>query len=129
MYLFRKIRDRTCAFLVLLLGMSGCSTLPDIDTLERTPVNQGVPDIAGSHGLLSPQKSAAILNRLQQEGKTDLLERHLAFMQELNSQPLMSGNAVRLLIDGASTYRAMFQAIRAALDHINLETYILTKRI
>jgi cardiolipin synthase A/B len=39
--------------------------------------------------------------------------------------PLTSGNAVRLLIDGPRTYEAMFAAIAAAKDHVNLETYIL----
>jgi len=124
MYPFRKILCLGCAFSIFLLGTSGCASLPDIDMLERTSGNQDASAVAGSHGLLSPHKSAEILDRLQQEGKTDLLERHFAFMREINSRPLMSGNSTRLLIDGASTYRAMFNAIRAAQDHINLETYI-----
>lgn len=111
-------------FLFLSLGFSGCATLPDLNQLSRTSSDNSPFAIAGSHGLLSPQKSAEILERLNQEGKTDLLERHLAFMQQIDSRPLMSGNAVRLLIDGASTYRAMFKAIREAQDHVNLETYI-----
>ena len=37
----------------------------------------------------------------------------------------MVGNHVRLLQDGPDTYRAMFAAIAAARDHINMETYIL----
>jgi cardiolipin synthase len=39
--------------------------------------------------------------------------------------PLVSGNHVRLLEDGPATYRAMFEAIAAATDHIDMETYIL----
>lgn len=39
--------------------------------------------------------------------------------------PLTAGNQVRLLQDGPATYRAMFAAIAAAQDHINMETYIL----
>jgi cardiolipin synthase len=35
------------------------------------------------------------------------------------------GNDVRLHVDGPATHRAMFAAIAAARDHINLETYIL----
>lgn len=35
------------------------------------------------------------------------------------------GNRVELLIDGPETYDAMFDAIAAATDHINLETFIL----
>ena len=34
------------------------------------------------------------------------------------------GNEVELLRDGAATYRAMYQAIRGARHHINMETYI-----
>ena len=64
------------------------------------------------------------MRKLAQEGKTDLLERHLAFMQAINPAPLITGNMVHLLIDGSATYRAMFSAIRDARDHINLETYI-----
>ena len=35
------------------------------------------------------------------------------------------GNQVKLLQDGPATYQAMFAAIEAAQDHINMETYIL----
>ena len=38
--------------------------------------------------------------------------------------PLTMGNEVELLRDGAATYRAMYQAIRGARHHINMETYI-----
>ncbi|WP_241687817.1 cardiolipin synthase [Janthinobacterium sp. 17J80-10] len=112
----------------MISSISGCATLPDIHQLNHAGNGNGNGNgafaVAGSAGLLSPQKSAEILRRLQQEGKTDLLERHLAFMQEIHSKPLMVGNATRLLVDGASTYHAMFQEIRSAQDHINLETYI-----
>ena len=37
----------------------------------------------------------------------------------------MTGNKVTLLQDGPATYQAMFDAIRGARDHINLETYII----
>lgn len=124
MYPFRKINPLAMTLLFLIFGISGCASLPDINQLNQGTNKDSIFGIAGSNGLLSPQKSAEILERLQQEGKTDLLERHLAFMQEIDSRPLMGGNAARLLIDGASTYHAMFQAIRSAQDHINLETYI-----
>ena len=41
------------------------------------------------------------------------------------TQVQVSGNRVRLIEDGPDTYRAMFAAIAAASDHINMETYIL----
>jgi len=41
------------------------------------------------------------------------------------SEPLVTGNRVDLLQDGPGTYAAMFAAIEAARDHVNLESYIL----
>ena len=38
---------------------------------------------------------------------------------------LVGGNQARLLVDGPRTHRAMFEAIAAARDHVNIETYIL----
>ena len=40
------------------------------------------------------------------------------------AEPLIGGNRVQLLQDGPGTYAAMFEAIDAARDHINLESYI-----
>jgi len=37
----------------------------------------------------------------------------------------VGGNQARLLVDGPRTHRAMFEAMAAARDHINLQTYIL----
>ncbi|HZT55438.1 MAG TPA: phospholipase D-like domain-containing protein, partial [Burkholderiaceae bacterium] len=45
--------------------------------------------------------------------------------QAISDSPLLAGNKVQLLQDGPSTYQAMFAAIRAARDHINIESYIL----
>lgn len=109
---------------ILLFQSNACSSLPDVEALRSEREKAGKPAIAGRNGLLPPGKSDAILRRLQQEGKTDLLERHLEFMQAINPRPLVTGNTAKLLIDGSATYRAMFEAIRAARDHINLETYI-----
>jgi cardiolipin synthase A/B len=39
--------------------------------------------------------------------------------------PLSNGNSARILIDGPRAHEAMFAAMAAARDHINLETYIL----
>ncbi len=75
---------------------------------------------------MSAKRSQEILLGLRDKGRqTDLLERHLAFEQAISDSPLIAGNAVQLLQDGPSTYQAMFAAIQAAQDHINMETYIL----
>jgi len=45
--------------------------------------------------------------------------------QAINADdPLVLDNKLVLLQDGPATYQAMFTAMRAARDHINLETYI-----
>ena len=105
---------------------AGCASLPDYDKLRMIDAaDASRPKVEGRHGLLSAERTDAILRKLQKEGKTSLLDRHLAFMETIADQPLVTGNAVRLLIDGPRTYAAMFDAITAARDHVNLETYIL----
>ncbi|MDP9141628.1 MAG: cardiolipin synthase [Pseudomonadota bacterium] len=83
-------------------------------------------DFEGAKGLVSQDRGAAILSRIEgSSGASDLLDRHLAYEQELNAgSPLVLGNKLTLLQNGPATYAAMFAAIDAAKDHINLETYI-----
>jgi phosphatidylserine/phosphatidylglycerophosphate/cardiolipin synthase-like enzyme len=110
------------AALLVLLG--ACSSLPRIvpDMARTRPAAQ----IEGVRGPLSAARSKAILDGLSGAGgPTDVLSRHLALEQAISDSPLLGGNQVELLQDGPSTYRAMFAAIDAARDHINMETYIL----
>jgi cardiolipin synthase len=82
--------------------------------------------IEGRRGPLSPEQSRAVLDKLQAGAQdTSLLDRHMAFEQAVVDSPLLAGNKVTLLVDGPSTYKAMFAAIAQARDHINMETYIL----
>jgi hypothetical protein len=81
---------------------SGCSPLPSLDETPDTPA----------------------LDR-DDAGRTPL-DRHIANMQRISrAAPWVAGNSVRLLVDGPDTYEAAFEAIRAARDHVNVETYIL----
>lgn len=75
---------------------------------------------------LSVKQSRLILDRLQSRHKdTNIFERHLALEEVIVGSPLVVGNKVLLLEDGPATFNAMFDAIRNAKDHINMETYIL----
>jgi phosphatidylserine/phosphatidylglycerophosphate/cardiolipin synthase-like enzyme len=47
--------------------------------------------------------------------------RHAAALERALRAPLAEGNRVHVLRDGHATYRAMFEAIDAARDHINIE--------
>lgn len=110
---------------VFLLGLAGCSSLPTIvPDLARHP---GPPvRLEGSRGPLSAAQSKAILGRLESRGQqTGIFDRHLAIEEAIVGSPLTTGNQVRLLQDGPATYQAMSEAIQAAEDHINMETYIL----
>ena len=108
-----------------LLPLSACATLPDLNQVSPPPQSTAV-GFENARGPLSPKKSEAILRELQSEsGNIDILQKHLALEQTINpGYPLVLGNKLVLLQDGPATYKAMFAAIRAAQDHINLETYI-----
>ena len=118
---------RRCASLVWVpLALSACASLPTI-----------VPDLAldagpavrleGARGPLSAAQSKAILARLHSRvQETDIFDRHLALEEAIVGTPLSTGNQVLLLENGPATYQAMLQAIGAARDHINMETYILS---
>jgi cardiolipin synthase len=107
-----------------LVLLAACSSLPVINPdLAPAPSR---PQVDGARGPLSTARSREILARLERAAPaTNIFERHLALEQAVSDSPLLAGNRVRLLEDGPDTYRAMFAAIQAARDHINLETYIL----
>jgi cardiolipin synthase len=116
-----------CLSVSILLLCNGCATLPNVFAkIDEAPAGQKPRQIVSSKGLLSPQKSKAIMERLKQSGNpTDILERCTAVVESVTESPLTRGNRVTLLIDGEVTYAAMFESIQNAKDHINLETFIL----
>jgi cardiolipin synthase len=126
-FAFRKDVALGCMALAVccLLACAGCASLPDAAHELDLPHAQAV-EFEGAHGPVSAGRSAAIIGGLEnRSGETDILQKHLAIEQAINADsPLVLGNKLVLLQDGPATYRAMFAAIRAARDHINLETYI-----
>ena len=114
-------------FVSILSLINGCATLPRVsEKIDAVPTAQEPRQIVSAKGLVSPEKSKAIMERLTQSVKpTDILERYTAVIESVTESPLTKGNKVTLLIDGSATYAAMFEAIRGAKDHINLETFIL----
>src|SRR5271169_4013783 len=114
--------------LVSIFSLSnGCATLPNVsEMIDETPTTQKPPQIVSSKGLLSPEKSKAIMERLKRSADpTDILERHNAVVESVTESPLTKGNKVTLLVDGQAAYDAMFKAMKNAKDHINLETFII----
>jgi cardiolipin synthase len=109
----------------LVLALAACAAYPQIER-RQAKADTGAVQMEGARGPLSRERSAAIIARLKgQSGETpDILDQHIAVEQEVTGRPLTTGNRVRLLEDGPATYQAMFAAMNAARDHINLETYI-----
>jgi cardiolipin synthase len=118
-------------FFLLLAGLclccSGCATLPNVSEKIAEAPTPGQPrQIVSSQGMLSPQKSKAIMERLKNSvNPTDILERHTAVLESITESPLTKGNKVSLLADGQAAYAAMFAGIQNAKDHINLETFTI----
>ncbi len=111
---------------ILSLG-NGCATLPDVsEKIDAAPTTQEPRQIVSTKGLLSPKQSKVIMERLKRSvAPTDILGLHTAVVESVTESPLTKGNKVTLLSDGQATYAAMFEAIKTAKDHINLESYII----
>jgi cardiolipin synthase len=106
----------------LLVGCKSIPTMvPDMAMKPSHPVQ-----LDGAHGPLTTQQSKEILARLKKNGEdTNIFDKHLALEAEIVGGPLVVGNKVELLVDGPTTYDAMFAAIGNAKDHINMETFII----
>jgi hypothetical protein len=96
--------------------LTACATLPNTSSLIREmPHKDPAPEIFGSQGELSPEKRKAIIHRLEkQAGSTDLLKRQIPLMESISDLPLAAGNKVTLLVDGPTTYAAMFRVMQGA---------------
>ena len=108
-----------------LLAAAGCATLPDTDALIERHTAQAAR-FENARGPLSAKRSAAIVAALKRKsGDIDILDKQIALEQAIVGSPLILGNKVTLLQNGAATFSAMFAAIRKARNHINLESYII----
>lgn len=89
------------------------------------PVSNQV-EFEDRRGVVSESRGEQILRQLEGgAAASDMLRAHLAYEQDVSiDSPLVLGNKVTLLQNGPDTHAAMFDAIRAAVDHVNLETYI-----
>jgi len=105
------------------LALCGCAALQEVRYLDHRAQPGVVPTVVGAQGALSEKSSRALLARRWKNSYADA--QALATVEELaTGRPLIAGNAVTLLYDGPQTMASMMQAIAAAKDHINLETYI-----
>jgi cardiolipin synthase len=111
--------------MALVLSVAGCASLPDTEFLSDR-YEQQASHFQNAWGPLSAKRSAAIVAQLKRaNGDLDILDKQTVLEQQIGGSALVVGNKVTLLQDGPATYRAMFAAIRAAKDHIDIESYII----
>ena len=109
-----------------LLGLIACNSLPTIVPDLARESGRPPVQLEGARCPLSAAQSKAILDGLASRSPaTDIFDRHLAIEEAIVGSPLTTGNQALLLQDGPATFQAMYAAILAARDHINMETYIL----
>ncbi len=109
----------------LALSVAACASEPKVDALIDA-TSRARPDVVGVRGPLSEGDSRAIIERLnRQNANSDVLQHHIALQQALVDNPLIMGNRVQLLRDGPETFTAMFAAMEAAKQSIELEYFTL----
>lgn len=114
---------RALALFVALTCLS-CGAAADVD--DAIPAQGETPRIVAPAGPLSPEESKRILERISRDaGAAGLLARHAAIEEAVAETPLVAGNRMRVLHDGPETFRAAFDLIRSARDHVNIEFYIM----
>jgi cardiolipin synthase len=92
-------------------GMLGrCATVPDVDGLTGDDV--GLPD----------RQKQANPNLIDD---SDALQQQYDLQRGLSASPIVFGNEVILLSSGTEAFQAIFKALAAARDSINLEYFIL----
>jgi cardiolipin synthase len=114
----------TRRFLPLLCALvAACASVADVDENVEPTAGAAPAQIIGSRGPLTDRQSKALFARMGPAAQ-DTLQRHLAIEQAVAESPLIAGNATHLLRNGPDTFRAMFEAIRGAKHHVNLEYFI-----
>ena len=112
---------------LLMALMPACAALPNLGpnaVLATSTTLAEAPTVSGTRGVVSPIASRHLLMSRWKNSYADLAA--LARVEEIiTREPLIAGNQLTLLYDGPQTITAMVESMRNALDHINLETYIL----
>src|SRR5262249_13593647 len=111
--------------------LGGCKVMPEVKFARSLPLSRSATpiDVEGPNGVVSRATALRTTRQLAHTGDTDLLDYHLAAMRDLGAPPLLTGNAVKLLIDGPRTYQAMFTAIEKARSFVFVESFIFEEAI
>ncbi len=111
--------------------LAGCQVLPEVKFARSVPLSRSSTpiDLVSPEGVVGRAASVRTTRQLANTGDTSLLDYHLGAMQDLGAPPLLTGNGVELLIDGPSTYHAMFAAIAAARTYVFVESFIFEEAV
>lgn len=107
-----------------VFSLTACASLPDIHYIKASIQPGPVPTVVDTEGNRLPESEARRLLAHKLGDEAPRMKEFAAVEEAATGRPLIVGNEVSLLIDGPQTMAAMMQAIEAATDHINLETYI-----
>lgn len=121
-----NVARRLAAFVAVLAlaACAACATIQPIDRFMLASERETVR-VADGKGALSHAQSQKVLEELKRRSPDSaILDRHVAIEEALAGTRLSVGNLATPLEDGKAAYRSMFQAIRAARDHIHMEMYI-----
>lgn len=102
---------------------TACASLPEVKYIDTPLLSPAHPTVSNANGVLSKKDSKSHLASHWRNSHVNIAA--LAAVEEAaTGNPLIEGNKITLLYDGPDTIKAMMNAISAAKDHINLETYI-----
>ncbi|MGH7073893.1 MAG: phospholipase D-like domain-containing protein [Stellaceae bacterium] len=123
----RRGSGRLLLLLLLFAGtqsLEGCAVVPRVRAWIEQPPG-AAPNFHGSNGPLTAAQSRAVMVRLTARNHhATVLDRHVALETALADSPLYVGNKLTLLSNGRDAFSAMFAAIRAAKNNLDLEFYI-----
>ncbi len=106
------------------LLLSACARLPDLNHLKAPVQSPANPSVVNSQGRMTSKAAAALLARRLGPSNRDAAVMLAGLEEAATGRPLIAGNKVTLLFDGPVIMAAMMEAISAAKETINLETYL-----
>jgi len=110
--------------LLAFCALAGCATVPGVSPAVGHPAVAQAPKIDSRAGPLSSAEISRIIAAVTlAPGENALLRHHLAIEQAVIGGPLVDGETTELLKNGSPTFHAMFAAIGAAKQRIDLEYY------
>jgi cardiolipin synthase len=119
----RPFRRRDVLSLAALAPLSACASVPDVkDFLENSALER---DILGPGHAPDRNRPKALTTPETEDETSAALQQQYELQKALSESPLVFGNQTRVLHIGPNALAAMFDAMRQARDHINLEYFIL----